>query len=206
MKKKHVFITSIIAICSFLLGVWTTNNFGSKKITDARLQVFLEIYQTLKDNWYYGDDETLDKMMEKVCSSIYDYNTDPYTYFTAKPIEGDASKKTYGIGIVAVLNYDLNQENYNDPVLNELGILIIKTYKDSPAYNANIQVLDYIVGVENNGVYIPFNGKKYSEIRQYIVGPLDSTSTFRIKRNEEFLDIDVTRNEYKVSSDRKSVV
>ena len=200
MKKKNVFITSIIAICSFLLGVWTTNTFGSTKVTDPRLQIFLEIYETLKENWYYGDDETLDKMMEQVYSSIYDYNTDPYTYYTAKPIEGDESEKTYGIGIVAVLNYDAVQENYNDPVLNELGILIIKTYKDSPAYNANIRVLDYIVGVENNGEYIPFEGKKYSEIRQYIVGPLNSTATFKIKRNNELLDIDVTRNEYKIST------
>lgn len=200
MKKKSVFVTTIIAICSFLLGVWTTNNFGSKKILDTRLQVFIEIYETLKDNWYYGDEETLDKMMEKVYSSIYDYNTDPYTYYTAAPIEGDEKEKTYGIGIVAVLNYDAEQKNYNDPVLNELGILVMKIYDNSPSDNAGIKVLDYIVGVTTDEGYIPFEGKKYSEIRQYIVGKLDSTSTFKIKRDDTFLDIDVTRNAYKANT------
>ena len=77
MKKKSVFITSIIAICSFLLGVWCTTTFGSNRIKDSRLQVFMEIYETLKENWYYGDDETLDKIMNNVYSSIYDYNVDP---------------------------------------------------------------------------------------------------------------------------------
>lgn len=200
MKKKSVFVTTIIAICSFLLGVWTTNNFGSKKILDTRLQVFIEIYETLKDNWYYGDEETLDKMMEKVYSSIYDYNTDPYTYYTAAPIEGDEKEKTYGIGIVAVLNYDAEQKNYNDPVLNELGILVMKIYNNSPSDNAGIKVLDYIVGITTDEGYISFEGKKYSEIRQYIVGKLDSTSTFKIKRDDTFLDIDVTRNAYKANT------
>ena len=124
MKKKHIFITTIIAICSFLLGVWTTSTFGSQKVKDARLQVFIDIYNTLKENWYYGDDETLDKMMENVYGAIYDYNVDPYTYFIAAPIEGEPQEKTYGIGIVAVRNYDKEQTNYNDPILNELGILV----------------------------------------------------------------------------------
>ena len=48
MKKKHIFITTIIAICSFLLGVWTTSTFGSQKVKDARLQVFIDIYNNLK--------------------------------------------------------------------------------------------------------------------------------------------------------------
>ena len=200
MKKKHIFITTIIAICSFLLGVWTTSTFGSQKVKDARLQVFIDIYNTLKENWYYGDEETLDEMMENVYSAIYDYNVDPYTYFIAAPIEGEEQEKTYGIGIVAVRNYDKEQENYNDPILNELGILVIKTYKDSPSYNAGIKPLDYIVGVEENGVYTPFEGKKYSEIRKYIVGALDSKATFKIKRNNEFLDIELTRNAYSIST------
>ena len=201
MKKKSVFITSIIAICSFLLGVWCTTTFGSNRIKDSRLQVFMEIYETLKENWYYGDDETLDKIMNNVYSSIYDYNVDPYTYFTAAPIEGDPIEKTYGIGVVVVLNYDSEQENYSDPILNELGMLIFKTYTDSPSYNANMNVCDYIVGVyDANGNYIPFEGKKYSEIRQYMIGKLNSKTTYKIKRNDEFIDIEVTRNEYKISS------
>ena len=96
MKKKNVFVTTILVITSFLLGVWTTNTFGSsKKQYDERVNVFLEIYDTLKENWYYGDEETLDKIMEHVYSSIYDYNVDPYTYFTAAPIEGNEEEKTY---------------------------------------------------------------------------------------------------------------
>lgn len=200
MKKKHIFITSIIAICSFLLGVWTTTTFGSQKVKDSRLQVFIDIYNTLKENWYYGDEETLDKMMENVYSAIYDYNVDPYTYFIAAPIKGEPTEKTYGIGILAVRNYDKEQTNYNDPVLNELGILVIKTYKDSPSYNAGIKPLDYIIGVTENDVYTPFEGKKYSEIRQYIVGTLDSKAIFKIKRNDEILDIELTRNEYTIST------
>ena len=200
MKKKHIFITTIIAICSFLLGVWTTTSFGSGKVNDPRLQVFIDLYNTLKENWYYGDDETLDKMMESVYGAIYDYNVDPYTYYVAAPIEGEEQEKTYGIGILAVKNYDLEQTNYNDPILNELGILVIKTYKDSPAYNAGIKALDYIVGVEQNGEYVTFNQKRYSEIRQYIVGALDSKATFKIKRDNDFLDIEVTRNAYSIST------
>lgn len=200
MKKKYTFVTIILTICSFLLGVWCTTSFGVTKVVDNRLQVFIEIYETLKEDWYYGDEETLDEIMNKVYSSVYDYNTDPYTYFTAAPIEGEESEKTYGIGIIAVLNYDLNQENLNDPILNELGILIVKTYKDSPSSKAGIKTLDYIIGVEENNEYISFEGKRYSEIRKYIVGALDSTSTFRINRNGEILNIDVTRNAYKIST------
>ena len=122
MKKKHIFITTIIAICSFLLGVWTTTSFGSGKVNDPRLQVFIDLYNTLKENWYYGDDETLDEMMENVYGAIYDYNVDPYTYYVAAPIEGEEQEKTYGIGILAVKNYDKEQSNLNDPILNELGI------------------------------------------------------------------------------------
>ena len=95
MKKKHIFITTIIAICSFLLGVWTTTSFGSGKVNDPRLQVFIDLYNTLKENWYYGDDETLDEMMENVYGAIYDYNVDPYTYYVAAPIEGEEQEKTY---------------------------------------------------------------------------------------------------------------
>lgn len=200
MKKKYTFVTVILTVCSFLLGVWCTTNFGTTKVEDKRLQVFLEIYDTLKEDWYYGDEETLDKVMDHVYSSIYDYNTDPYTYLTAAPIEGEESEKTYGIGIVAVLNYDAEQTNYNDPILNELGILVVKTYKDSPSSNSGIKVLDYIIGVEENGTYVPFEGKKYSEIRQYIVGKLDSKAIFRINRDGEILNIDVTRNAYKINT------
>ena len=200
MKKKHIFITTIIAICSFLLGVWTTTSFGSGKVNDPRLQVFIDLYNILKENWYYGDEETFDKMMENVYGAIYDYNVDPYTYYVQAPIEGNEEEKTYGIGILAVKNYDKEQTNPNDPILNELGILIIKTYKDSPAYNAGIKALDYIVGVEQNGEYVSFNQKRYSEIRQYIVGALDSKATFKIKRDNSFLDIEVTRNAYSIST------
>ena len=194
MKKKYTFVTIMLTICSFLLGVWCTNSFGSTKVKDSRLQVFIEIYETLKDNWYYGDEETLDKIMNQVYSSIYDYNTDPYTFFTAAPIEGDKEQQTYGIGIVAVLNYDAEQENYNDPILNELGLLVIKTYQDSPSNKYGIKLLDYIVGIEENGNYISFEGKKYSEIRQYIVGELNSQTTFKIKRDNQELDIEVNNN------------
>ncbi len=200
MKKKSIFITSIIAICSFLLGVWCTTTFGSLNIKDPRLQVFLEIYETLKENWYYGDDENLDKVMEQVYSSIYDYNTDPYTYYTAKEIEGNEEEKTYGIGIVAVLNYDANQDKPSDPVLNELGLLVMKTYEDSPSYNANIKPLDYILGTYNGNQYVSFEGKRYSEIRNYLIGKLDSKSTYKIKRNEEILDIEITRNKYELKT------
>lgn len=196
MKKKYTFVTIMLTICSFLLGVWCTNSFGSTKVKDSRLQVFIEIYETLKDNWYYGDEETLDKIMNQVYSSIYDYNTDPYTFFTAAPIEGDKEQQTYGIGIVAVLNYDAEQENYNDPILNELGLLVIKTYQDSPSNKYGIKPLDYIVGIEENGNYISFEGKKYSEIRQYIVGELNSQTTFKIKRDNQELDIEVKRHSY----------
>lgn len=196
MKKKYTFVTIMLTICSFLLGVWCTNSFGSTKVKDSRLQVFIEIYETLKDNWYYGDEETLDKIMNQVYSSIYDYNTDPYTFFTAAPIEGDKEQQTYGIGIVAVLNYDAEQENYNDPILNELGLLVIKTYQDSPSNKYGIKPLDYIVGIEENGNYISFEGKKYSEIRQYIVGELNSQTTFKIKRDNQKLDIEVKRHFY----------
>ena len=201
MKKKNVFVTTILVICSFLLGVWTTNTFGSsKKEYDERVNVFLEIYDTLKENWYYGDEETLDKVMESVYSSIYDYNVDPYTYFTAAPIEGVEEEKTYGIGIVAALNYDLEQVNYSNPVLNELGILVIKTYENSPSYNAGLKVLDYIVGVYENNKYLPFEGMNYLDIRQYLVGKLDSKSTYKVKRNEEFIDVEITRNAYKLQT------
>ena len=196
MKKKYTFVTIMLTICSFLLGVWCTNSFGSTKVKDSRLQVFIEIYETLKDNWYYGDEETLDKIMNQVYSSIYDYNTDPYTFFTAAPIEGDKEQQTYGIGIVAVLNYDAEQENYNDPILNELGLLVIKTYQDSPSNKYGIKPLDYIVGIEEDGNYISFEGKKYSEIRQYIVGELNSQTTFKIKRDNQKLDIEVKRHSY----------
>ena len=196
MKKKYTFVTIMLTICSFLLGVWCTNSFGSTKVKDSRLQVFIEIYETLNDNWYYGDEETLDKIMNQVYSSIYDYNTDPYTFFTAAPIEGDKEQQTYGIGIVAVLNYDAEQENYNDPILNELGLLVIKTYQDSPSNKYGIKPLDYIVGIEENGNYISFEGKKYSEIRQYIVGELNSQTTFKIKRDNQKLDIEVKRHFY----------
>ena len=196
MKKKYTFVTIMLTICSFLLGVWCTNSFGSTKVKESRLQVFIEIYETLKDNWYYGDEETLDKIMNQVYSSIYDYNTDPYTFFTAAPIEGDKEQQTYGIGIVAVLNYDAEQENYNDPILNELGLLVIKTYQDSPSNKYGIKPLDYIVGIEENGNYISFEGKKYSEIRQYIVGELNSQTTFKIKRDNQELDIEVKRHSY----------
>ena len=201
MKKKYAFITSIIAICSFLLGVWCTTSFGTIKVKDSRLQAFLEIYNTLKEDWYYGNDENLDKMMDHVYSSIYDYGVDPYTYFMAAPIEGEPQEKTYGIGIIAVLNYDEEQENYNDPILNELGILIFKTYDNTPSSNAGIQECDYIVGVyDENGSYIPFEGKKYSDIRQYMIGKLDSKTTYRIKRDNNFIDIEVVRNEYTLST------
>jgi hypothetical protein len=75
MKKKHIFITTIIAICSFLLGVWTTTSFGSGKVNDPRLQVFIDLYNTLKEKTTVLNTEYLDTGIKTTAVvSEYYYN------------------------------------------------------------------------------------------------------------------------------------
>ena len=197
--KKGLLVLIIIA--SLLFGAFgvvaymeldiasvISGNDGYIKLSQEEYDKFAEYCKTyekaqlLKDfiseNYYVPvEDETLN---EGIYRGLFDSLGDQYSYYmTPKEykdevvsVSGDYS----GIGITYSLDIYGN-------------IVILGVYDDTPASEAGLQPLDYIIAVDG----VPYGAENYNDISEIIRGKSGTDVTVTVLRGDETIDFTMTR-------------
>ena len=64
-RKKGFFFTLLCSLITFALGITFAANFGiSNDEVDDDLDNFIYYYNILKNEWYFGDDETTEEALK----------------------------------------------------------------------------------------------------------------------------------------------
>lgn len=200
-RKKGFFFTLLCSLITFSLGITFAANFGiSNDEVDDDLDNFIYYYNILKNEWYFGDDETTEEALKAAIEAIYEANRDidPYTYFTEAPVIIGGGEDVsipepptyYGIGISTRISVD--KENN----LDENGLVVSEVFTKGGSANV-LKIGDQILGCYIDNQYIPFAGKPYEEIEGYIkTTEKNSELTLHIKRDDEISDVVVVRKSY----------
>ena len=202
-RKKGLFFTILCSLITFALGISFAAHFGiSNNEVDDDLDNFIYYYNILKNDWYFGDDETTEEALKAAIEAIYQANRDidPYTYFTEAPvIIGDSDKPStstpkppvyYGIGIATRISVD------KDNHLSEEGLVVSEVYTKGGSHKV-LKIGDQILGCYTEAEYISFVGKVYEDIEMYIKSTeQNSKLTLHILRNGNPMDVEVTRKSY----------
>lgn len=185
-KIRHILFTVVCSLVCLVIGISGTaavmNNVGGNKPTDANVSKFQEVYNIIKDEWYFGDlaeDESVyvDRALQAM---VNEQQTDSYLKYNAIP--DSESNVTYGLG-VSVAAYD--------------GYLIIaQVYSNSPASNVGLQKGDIITSVNSTSIrYLAL-----TEVSKMIQGDYHTTVEIEVIRNNEHKKFTVTRNTWKEDS------
>ena len=181
MNKKRVtlFIIANSIIC-LIIGAFiplTVIKFLPNNETDPNMKKFMEVYDTIKDEWYFLDDGDEETYINRALDAmVNDQNDDKYLqYYPYQEVETDK----YGIGITVA--------SYN-------GYLIIKdVYEKSPAKKANLTKNMIITKVDGKDIH----NMSISEVGGLISGPLNSVVVLTCQKNDgSSVDINVTRSEF----------
>lgn len=198
-RKKGIIFSLLCSVITFILGISLAGIFGvGKNNVDKDLDNLISYYNILKNEWYFGDDETTEEALKAAIAAIYQANKDidPYTYFTEAPIivgdDGEELPKptpTYGIGIQTRIT------NING-VLNEDGLVVSEVFKNGGS-NGILEIGDQIIGCYVEDEYISFIGKVYDDIASYIkTETANSPLKLKIIRNNSELEVEVIRKSY----------
>ncbi len=206
MKKK---------ILAFLLAAIMTFSFVSVNAEEAAvhpdeqeallysnnmIKTLIKTYaHDIADNYYYGIEDA-ELLFSVICSAVDEGKVDVNKSVEAM-IEalGDEYAEYYSPTEYAALMADVSGEFSGIGVVisaHEKGVLVSSVLKNSPALKAGIKAGDYIVGI--NGVSIA--GLSVSEVRNLIVGAIDTTVTVKILRNDTELEVVCTRGKVEVSN------
>ncbi len=201
-RKKGFCFTILCSVITFVLGVSFAASLGiSNNEVDEDLENLIYYYNILKNDWYFGDDETTEESLKAAINAIYSVNRniDPYTYFTEAPIiidNGNDNISTsptptyYGIGI------SIRSSVNSDKQINEDGLIVSEVYQKGGSNNI-LKIGDQILGCYKDNNYISFVGMTYEEIEIYIKSTEENSSIdLRIKRGNEELDVTVFRKAY----------
>lgn len=142
-----VVVTAIVSITVFEFAVHGFGNdnsgiyFDPKKVSQSNISKFNEVRKILEGNYYENVDEN--KLLEGAMGGMASSLKDPYTvYFTKDEMQmlnEDINGSYVGIGISIDLDTD--------------GIVkVVEPFKDSPAYQAGVQMGDKIIKVNDKDV------------------------------------------------------
>ncbi len=188
-KKIPIGVSIILVLVSILITFQVTFVFLDNKYSEAldKLGVNMEMYQKLAEvdaiyrEGYIGelDDELL---TDGIITGYILGTGDRYAYYLNKDsfteMMNDSSGEMVGIGVRVV---------YSDDILR-----VVRVMSGSPAEAAGIQKDDIIVGVD--GVAISEIG--FDEAVTRIRGVVDTSSTLTLERDEQTLDVVVTRRHF----------
>jgi carboxyl-terminal processing protease len=187
-QRKIVFFGVLSSITSFIIGVFLTANIigsiGINRANAAELNKLMEVYNTIKNEWYFGENvgnETA--YIERAISAmINQQDVDPYlTYFTI-PEAPQSSTPRYGIGI-SITSYD--------------GYLIINdVFTNSPAEKAGVVKGDILTTVAGTDIRY----KSLSEVSNLIQGDLRTNVSIGVLRENQLRTITVTRDTWQQDS------
>ena len=187
-KKKLITFGVFSSIASFILGVFITANLvgslGGSRINSTEFDKFMEIYSTIKDEWYFGEDvATESSYIERAIAAMVNEQTlDPYLTYSTIPEDSTLTPPRFGIG-VSITAYD--------------GYLIINdVFTNSPADKAGLLKDDIITTV--SGVDIRY--KTLSEVSNLIQGALRTNVSIGVIRNEVNRTVSVVRDAWEQDS------
>ncbi len=169
---------SVAFALGLLLGAYKLNMQPSVSFDTDKIE---EIAYYIENYWLYGDDyeDLIETLYDQALYGMTELTDDPYsTYASAEEAEDFSNSinvSFVGIG-VGIRQY-------------AGGILITKIYEDSPALKAGLEAGDIIMAVDGQSVY----GMSVSDVKEIIVGEVDTSVNLTILRDGEYMEVEVTR-------------
>ena len=185
-KKKAILYAVILVILTAILTSTLQIGIGNKVVISEELyneykkyNEMIALEQLVEDEFYQDVDE--EKIVTGAIKGMFDGLNDPYSqYYTEeefKDLMEQTSGSFVGIGV------------YIDATPDDEYITIISPIEGSPAEKSGIKPGDKIIKVDDNIVTSKDSDKAISMIK----GKEGTDVKITLKRNEEILDINVTR-------------
>ena len=182
-KKVTIFIICNSLIC-LIIGAFiplTINNFYKKESIDPNMAKFMEVYDTIKDEWYFLDDGDEQSYINRALDAmVNDQNDDKYLRYYPKQ---EVDENRFGIGITV--------SSYN-------GYVIIRdVYENSPAKKANLTRDLIITKIDD----VDILNMSMDEISKLISGPINTDVVLTCLNSDgKELTYKVVRNEFQKQS------
>lgn len=143
------------------------------------IQEVEKIYDNLLSK-YYGE---IDKqtLSDAAIKGMIEALNDPYSTYIDAENTDDFDEQIYGYYVGIGTEITLNDENQFE---------VTNIFQNTPATDANIELHDIVVKVNNEDV----SGKTVSDIGKLIQGEIGTDVTLTLRRGEEEFDVTITRD------------
>lgn len=143
------------------------------------IQEVEKIYDNLLSK-YYGE---IDKqtLSDAAIKGMIEALNDPYSTYIDAENTDDFDEQIYGYYVGVGTEITLNDENQFE---------VTNIFENTPATDANIELHDIVVKVNNEDV----SGKTVSDIGKLIQGEIGADVTLTLRRGEEEFDVTITRD------------
>lgn len=143
------------------------------------IQEVEKIYDNLLSK-YYGE---IDKqtLSDAAIKGMIEALNDPYSTYIDAENTDDFDEQIYGYYVGIGTEITLNDENQFE---------VTNIFENTPATDANIELHDIVVKVNNEDV----SGKTVSDIGKLIQGEIGTNVTLTLRRGEEEFDVTITRD------------
>lgn len=143
------------------------------------IQEVEKIYDNLLSK-YYGE---IDKqtLSDAAIKGMIEALNDPYSTYIDAENTDDFDEQIYGYYVGVGTEITLNDENQFE---------VSNIFENTPATDANIELHDIVVKVNNEDV----SGKTVSDIGKLIQGEIGTDVTLTLRRGEEEFDVTITRD------------
>ena len=181
-RKFTIKETIIFMLVTFSFGLFLGGLIMYGKAMFGRntsLYEFASTYDELVNSYY--EDVDKDKLLESGISGMMRYLGDPYSTFMSKENADAFNDDVEGVyhGIGAEIKFDEKMEN----------VFIGKVFENSPAEKANVKENDQLLKVNGESI----KGKSLSEIASIVKGEDNTDVTITVLRDNNEMDITVTR-------------
>ena len=143
------------------------------------IQEVEKIYDNLLSK-YYGE---IDKqtLSDAAIKGMIEALNDPYSTYIDAENTDDFDEQIYGYYVGIGTEITLNDENQFE---------VTNIFENTPATDANIELHDIVVKVNNEDI----SGKTVSDIGKLIQGEIGTDVTLTLRRGEEEFDVTITRD------------
>lgn len=143
------------------------------------IQEVEKIYDNLLSK-YYGE---IDKqtLSDAAIKGMIEALNDPYSTYIDAENTDDFDEQIYGYYVGIGTEITLNDENQFE---------VTNIFENTPATDANIELHDIVVKINNEDV----SGKTVSDIGKLIQGEIGTNVTLTLQRGEEEFDVTITRD------------
>ncbi|MFA5602791.1 MAG: S41 family peptidase [Bacilli bacterium] len=184
-RCREVILISLLSSIVFLVvgafvGYYQSNKieYKYKDINDQKLQEFIEIYESLNEDYYQdlNKGELIDGAIDGMLKAL----EDPYTTYMDESEMIAFNERMNGDyeGIGALISID-----------NDGDVIISQPFDGSPAAKAGLMPFDKIISVDNKSA----EGLTTEEVASMIKGEEGTTVFIKIKRKDEEKTFNITR-------------